>query len=148
MPDDYALPANLNEALALMGDSVVVPVVRLLAGNILEPILAAVCNAREAAGSQVGFQSPAPRRLSKWQDQETVIDEGDDPPLPLSGDEEPALDDATADIILALLEDLEERLDRFGVPVTIALLSLGRERRNWKRRSNLGWTGLTRLRAL
>ena len=41
LPDDYALPANVNEALHLIGDGVVVPVVRFLAENILEPILLA-----------------------------------------------------------------------------------------------------------
>jgi len=41
LPDDYVLPANVNEALALMGDGVVAPVVRFLAETILEPILAA-----------------------------------------------------------------------------------------------------------
>ncbi|HZZ26157.1 MAG TPA: DNA cytosine methyltransferase [Roseiarcus sp.] len=58
LPDDYLLPVNVNEALALMGDGVVVPVVRFLAENILEPILAANSAAREAAGTQVGFSPP------------------------------------------------------------------------------------------
>ncbi len=40
LPDDYALPANYNEAYHLTGDGVAVPVVRYLAANILEPILA------------------------------------------------------------------------------------------------------------
>jgi DNA (cytosine-5)-methyltransferase 1 len=39
LPDDYVLPANYNEAYHLTGDGVVVPVVRHLAANILEPIL-------------------------------------------------------------------------------------------------------------
>lgn len=38
--DDYRLPANANEAYHLVGDGVVAPVVRFLAANILEPILA------------------------------------------------------------------------------------------------------------
>ena len=39
LPDDYKLPDNYNEAYHLTGDGVVVPVVRYLAENILEPIL-------------------------------------------------------------------------------------------------------------
>jgi len=41
LPDKYKLPANYNEAYHLTGDGVVVPVVRHLASNILEPVLAA-----------------------------------------------------------------------------------------------------------
>jgi DNA (cytosine-5)-methyltransferase 1 len=41
LPDDYKLPSNVNEALGLMGDGVCAPVVRFLAENLLEPILAA-----------------------------------------------------------------------------------------------------------
>lgn len=41
LPDDYKLPENYNEAYHLTGDGVVVPVVRHLAANILEPILGA-----------------------------------------------------------------------------------------------------------
>ncbi len=41
LPDTYKLPANYNEAYHLTGDGVVVPVVRHLAQNILEPILEA-----------------------------------------------------------------------------------------------------------
>jgi DNA (cytosine-5)-methyltransferase 1 len=40
LPDEYKLPANYNEAYHLTGDGVVVPVVRHLASNILEPVLA------------------------------------------------------------------------------------------------------------
>ena len=39
LPDDYQLPGNTNDAYGLMGDGVVVPVVRFLAEHILEPIL-------------------------------------------------------------------------------------------------------------
>jgi DNA (cytosine-5)-methyltransferase 1 len=39
LPDSYKLPVNVNEALGLMGDGVVVPVVRHLAENVLEPVL-------------------------------------------------------------------------------------------------------------
>jgi len=41
LPDDYRLPGNYNDAYGLMGDGVVVPVVRHLAEHILEPILRA-----------------------------------------------------------------------------------------------------------
>ncbi|HEY1632870.1 MAG TPA: DNA cytosine methyltransferase [Rhizomicrobium sp.] len=37
--DEYKLPKNYNEAYHLMGDGVVVPVVRHLAANLLEPLL-------------------------------------------------------------------------------------------------------------
>lgn len=40
LPEKYKLPANYNEAYHLAGDGVAVPVVRYLADNILEPILA------------------------------------------------------------------------------------------------------------
>lgn len=40
LPDDYKLPKTYNEAYHLTGDGVVVPVVRYLAENLLEPILA------------------------------------------------------------------------------------------------------------
>jgi DNA (cytosine-5)-methyltransferase 1 len=39
LPDDYKLPNSYNEAYHLIGDGVVVPVVRYLAESILEPIL-------------------------------------------------------------------------------------------------------------
>jgi DNA (cytosine-5)-methyltransferase 1 len=48
LPDDYQLPANVNEALGLMGDGAVVPVVRFLAQHILEPVLQAA-DLRQAA---------------------------------------------------------------------------------------------------
>lgn len=41
LPDDYRLPGNYNDAYGVMGDGVVVPVVRHLAEHILEPILQA-----------------------------------------------------------------------------------------------------------
>ena len=41
LPDQYQLPKNYNEAYHLVGDGVVVPVVRYLSNNLLEPILAA-----------------------------------------------------------------------------------------------------------
>lgn len=39
LPEEYKLPKNYNEAYHLAGDGVVVPVVRYLAENLLEPIL-------------------------------------------------------------------------------------------------------------
>ena len=50
LPDEYELPENYNEAYHLTGDGVVVPVVRHLAENILEPIMDNQNNkSREAA---------------------------------------------------------------------------------------------------
>lgn len=42
LPDHFKLPENYNEAYRLTGDGVVVPVVRHLAANLLEPVLLAV----------------------------------------------------------------------------------------------------------
>jgi DNA (cytosine-5)-methyltransferase 1 len=39
LPDSYILPANYNEAYRLMGDGVVVPVVRHLSRYLLEPLI-------------------------------------------------------------------------------------------------------------
>jgi DNA (cytosine-5)-methyltransferase 1 len=41
LPDSYILPENYNDACHLAGDGVAVPVVRFLARNLLEPVLAA-----------------------------------------------------------------------------------------------------------
>ncbi|HVZ60291.1 MAG TPA: DNA cytosine methyltransferase [Terriglobales bacterium] len=50
LPDSYKLPKNYNEAYHLAGDGVVVPVVRFLTANILEPLLAAAeSHEKEAA---------------------------------------------------------------------------------------------------
>ena len=50
LPDSYKLPQNYNEAYHLAGDGVVVPVVRFLTANILEPLLeAAETHQKEAA---------------------------------------------------------------------------------------------------
>ncbi|MEE8128210.1 DNA cytosine methyltransferase [Candidatus Vondammii sp. HM_W22] len=50
LPDDYQLPDNYNESYHLMGDGVVVPVVRHLASNIIEAVLHHQNNkSREAA---------------------------------------------------------------------------------------------------
>lgn len=49
LPDSYVLPANYNEAYHLTGDGVVVPVVRYLAENILEPILKSVVKRKQSA---------------------------------------------------------------------------------------------------
>jgi DNA (cytosine-5)-methyltransferase 1 len=40
LPETYKLPKNYNEAYHLVGDGVVVPVVRFLAAGVLEPLLA------------------------------------------------------------------------------------------------------------
>ena len=40
LPDSYVLPSGYNQAYHLVGDGVVVPVVRHLAREILEPLLA------------------------------------------------------------------------------------------------------------
>lgn len=39
LPDSYKLPHNYNEAYHLVGDGLVVPAVRFLAANVLEPIV-------------------------------------------------------------------------------------------------------------
>jgi DNA (cytosine-5)-methyltransferase 1 len=47
LPDKYKLPENYNEAYHLAGDGVAVPVVRFLAAQLLEPLLAAFAQAEE-----------------------------------------------------------------------------------------------------
>lgn len=49
LPDSYMLPKNYNDAYHLAGDGVAVPVVRFLADNILEPLLAAALAAKKKA---------------------------------------------------------------------------------------------------
>jgi DNA (cytosine-5)-methyltransferase 1 len=50
LPDSYVLPTKYNEAYHLAGDGVVVPVVRFLTANLLEPLLvSAVTTSKEAA---------------------------------------------------------------------------------------------------
>ncbi len=49
LPDEYALPANYNDAYHLAGDGVAVPVVRFLAAHILEPIITHALAEQEAA---------------------------------------------------------------------------------------------------
>lgn len=49
LPDDYRLPKSANAALHVTGDGVVVPVVRRLAEQLLEPLLLAPGPARVAA---------------------------------------------------------------------------------------------------
>jgi DNA (cytosine-5)-methyltransferase 1 len=41
LPEDYVLPASATAALEVVGDGVAVPVVRLLASGLLEPLLSA-----------------------------------------------------------------------------------------------------------
>jgi len=49
LPESYKLPKNYNEAYHLVGDGVVVPVVRFLAARVLEPLLGNVEREKEAA---------------------------------------------------------------------------------------------------
>ena len=49
LPEDYILPGNYNEAYHLTGDGVAVPVVRFLANEIIEPVLAQAQAAQQAA---------------------------------------------------------------------------------------------------
>jgi site-specific DNA-cytosine methylase len=49
LPEDYELPSNCNDVYKLLGDGVVVPVVRFTAAHILEPILAFADARRTAA---------------------------------------------------------------------------------------------------
>jgi DNA (cytosine-5)-methyltransferase 1 len=41
LPDDYRLPASQTAALQVIGDGVAAPVVRFLAGQLLEPLATA-----------------------------------------------------------------------------------------------------------
>jgi hypothetical protein len=50
LPESYKLPEKYNEAYHLVGDGVVVPVVRFLAANILESLLARETQMREGSG--------------------------------------------------------------------------------------------------
>jgi len=49
LPECYKLPENYNEAYHLTGDGVVVPVVRFLAANILEPLIVGEAKNEEEA---------------------------------------------------------------------------------------------------
>jgi DNA (cytosine-5)-methyltransferase 1 len=49
LPETYQLPKNYNEAYHLAGDGVVVPVVRFLAAELLEPLYQAGARRRRAA---------------------------------------------------------------------------------------------------
>jgi len=49
LPDDYELPANYNDAYHLLGDGLAVPVVRHLAGELLERLLEPAAQYRVAA---------------------------------------------------------------------------------------------------
>lgn len=49
LPDSYLLPRNYNDAYHLAGDGLAVPVVRFLAANLLEPLLAATAAKRRKA---------------------------------------------------------------------------------------------------
>jgi DNA (cytosine-5)-methyltransferase 1 len=54
LPDAYKLPANPLEALSLIGDGVVVPAVRHLAQQVLEPIL----RAAKAPATEIAQRNP------------------------------------------------------------------------------------------
>jgi DNA (cytosine-5)-methyltransferase 1 len=59
LPDSYILPANEREAASLAGDGVVVPVVRWLAEQVIEPILAGAAESALALdASAVGRNRP------------------------------------------------------------------------------------------
>jgi DNA (cytosine-5)-methyltransferase 1 len=49
LPESFVLPVRYNEGYHVTGDGVVVPVVRYLAENLLEPVLAAYWATRRAA---------------------------------------------------------------------------------------------------
>jgi len=49
LPEDYVLPGRYNEAYHLTGDGVVVPVVRFLAEEVIEPVVSYAPAVREAA---------------------------------------------------------------------------------------------------
>lgn len=49
LPEEYKLPNSYNEAYHLIGDGLVVPVVRYLAAHLLEPILLDYCEVRDVA---------------------------------------------------------------------------------------------------
>jgi DNA (cytosine-5)-methyltransferase 1 len=49
LPEKYQLPENYNEAYHLIGDGIVVPVVRFLAAGILEPLLLAEAGREQEA---------------------------------------------------------------------------------------------------
>ena len=49
LPESYRLPSSANAALHLAGDGVVVPMVRHLAAEILEPLLTGPRSAQAAA---------------------------------------------------------------------------------------------------
>ena len=56
LADDYQLPSNYNDAYGLMGDGVVVPVVRHLAEHILEPVLLAQRDSAADAAKPIAAQ--------------------------------------------------------------------------------------------
>lgn len=57
LPDNYELPESYNEAYHLTGDGVVVPVVRHLAANLLEPLI----KARKEVVRRDSLRSESPR---------------------------------------------------------------------------------------
>ena len=75
LSDDYQLPGKYNDAYGLMGDGVVVPVVRHLARHILEPILAAASSSLAAE-----LEAPTENEPDIWDgmDFEDEIDTGNE----------------------------------------------------------------------
>jgi DNA (cytosine-5)-methyltransferase 1 len=78
LPDEYKLPANVNEALGLMGEGVAVPAVRFLAENLLEPLLSiSPCEARDATLRGLS-RAQAPSNCVMWTGHHvSVPDNGD-----------------------------------------------------------------------
>jgi DNA (cytosine-5)-methyltransferase 1 len=56
LPDSYKLPRRREDALRLLGDGVAVPVVRHLAANLLEPMLALVPEAAAVSAPRPGIK--------------------------------------------------------------------------------------------
>jgi DNA (cytosine-5)-methyltransferase 1 len=53
LPDDYKLPEKYNEAYHLLGDGVVVPVVKHLSQNLLLPIAKLNCLLANGQGDRI-----------------------------------------------------------------------------------------------
>jgi DNA (cytosine-5)-methyltransferase 1 len=51
LPEEYKLPEKYNEAYHIAGDGVAVPVVRFLSAHILEPVLAALPQAKKTVSA-------------------------------------------------------------------------------------------------
>jgi len=77
-PENYVLPANVDEARSLVGDGVAVPVVRYLAAHVLEPILDRAWQIRSVLMGQASACSPKPRNsgLSSAADADDEVKRG------------------------------------------------------------------------